>query len=169
MPVVYLSNKNSKEREFKLSTSSRLPKVQNKINNFDTDSRTKINSFLPFKRNYNYLANQLAIGIQTVMQHSFQRILERVLEGIRSWGEGISAHHFHPSYDKSKMEALFQPKTIAVIGASKKESSLGKRLFENLTLLDYKGEVFAVNPKYEEINGSVCYKKIEDIEFIHLK
>ncbi len=103
------------------------------------------------------------------MQHSFQRILERVLEGIRSWGEGVSAHHFHPSYDKSKMEALFHPKTIAVVGASKRENSLGKRLFENLTLLDYKGEVFPVNPKYDEINGSTCYKEIEEIgEFIDL-
>ncbi|AFM04331.1 acyl-CoA synthetase (NDP forming) [Bernardetia litoralis DSM 6794] len=103
------------------------------------------------------------------MQNSFQRILERVLEGVRSWGESVSAHHFHPSYDKSTMEALFQPKTIAVVGASKKEYSLGKRLFENLTLLDYKGEVFPVNPKYDEINGSVCYKKIENIdEFIDL-
>ena len=103
------------------------------------------------------------------MQHSFQRILERVLEGIRSWGEGVSAHHFHPSYDKSKMEALFHPKTIAVVGASKRENSLGKRLFENLTLLDYKGEVFPINPKYDEINGITCYRKIEDIEeFIDL-
>jgi acetyltransferase len=169
MPVVYLSNKDLKEKESKHSESLRLPKNQNKINNFDTDNCTKKNSFLPLKRNYNYLANQLAIGIKTVMQHSFQRILERVLEGIRSWGEGVSAHQFHPSYDKSKMEALFQPKTIAVIGASKKEGSLGKRLYENLTLLDYKGEVFPVNPKYEEINGLVCYKKIEDIgEFIDL-
>lgn len=157
MSVVYLSNKNSKEREINLS------KPQTKTNYFDTDNRIK-KPFRPFKRNYTYLANQLAIGIQTVMQHSFQRILERVLESIRSWGEGVSAHQFHPSYDKSKMEALFQPKTIAVIGASKKENSLGKRLFENLTLRDYKGEVFPVNPKYEEINGSVCYKKIEDIE-----
>ncbi|WP_338759524.1 bifunctional acetate--CoA ligase family protein/GNAT family N-acetyltransferase [Bernardetia sp. ABR2-2B] len=167
MPVVYLSNKESKRREFKPSKSSQI--AQNKINNFETYNRKKTNSFLPLKRNYNYLANQLAIGIQTVMQHSFQRILERVLEGIRSWGEGVSAHHFHPSYDKSKMEALFHPKTIAVVGASKREGALGKRLFENLTLLDYKGEVFPVNPKYEEINGSVCYKKIEDIdEFIDL-
>ncbi|WP_338814971.1 bifunctional acetate--CoA ligase family protein/GNAT family N-acetyltransferase [Bernardetia sp. Wsw4-3y2] len=164
MPVVYLSNKDSKRKEVKSSQSS-----QNKINIFEINNTKKSNSFLPLKRNYNYLANQLAIGIQTVMQHSFQRILERVLEGIRSWGEGVSAHHFHPSYDKSKMEALFHPKTIAVIGASKRENSLGKRLFENLTLLDYKGEVFPVNPKYEEINGSVCYKRIEDIdEFIDL-
>ncbi len=103
------------------------------------------------------------------MQHSFQRILEKVLEGIRSWGEGVSAHHYHPSYDKSKMEALFQPKTIAVIGASKRENSLGKRLFENLTLLDYKGEVFCVNPKYDDLNGTVCHKKVEEIEeFIDL-
>lgn len=165
MPVVYLSNKDSKEvkkhKRSKLSTTK-------KAANLDTDNHKSI-SFKPLKRNYNYLAHQLAIGIQTVMQHSFQRILERVLEGIRSWGEGISAHHFHPSYDKSKMEALFQPKTIAVVGASKREGSLGKRLYENLTLLDYKGEVFPVNPKYDEINGSVCYKKIEDIdEFIDL-
>ena len=169
MPVVYLSNKESKEREFKRSKSSKLSKPQKKLNHFDADSFEKADSSLPFKRNYNYLANQLAIGIQTVMQHSFQRILEKVLEGIRSWGEGVSAQHFHPSYDKSNMEALFHPKTIAVVGASKREGSLGKRLFENLTLLDYKGEVFPVNPKYDEINGSVCYKKIEDIdEFIDL-
>lgn len=161
MSVVYLSKRDSER--LKRTASSKLS-TKNKIDTFQTQ-----NSFPPLKRNYNYLANQLALGIQTVMQHSFQRILERVLEGIRSWGEGVSAYHFHPSYDKSKMEALFHPKTIAVIGASKREGALGKQLFENLTLLDYKGEVFPVNPKYDEINGSVCYKNIEDIEeFIDL-
>lgn len=171
MSVVYLSTKQKKEKEtqclkkFNLSTTK---KVQ-------VDKIKPKKSTLPkksFKKKYIYLANLLShslahtltSGIQTAMQHSFQRILERVLDGIRSWGEGVSAQHFHPSYDKSTMDALFHPKTIAVIGASKRENSLGKKVFENLTLLDYKGEIFPINPKYEEINGITCYKKIEEIE-----
>ncbi|WP_291721154.1 bifunctional acetate--CoA ligase family protein/GNAT family N-acetyltransferase [Bernardetia sp.] len=165
MPVVY-SNPKRVRQPSPIHTRSSYSKTETR---FDVKDFRRENSLLSFRRNYNYVAHQLAIGIQTVMQHSFQRILERVLEGIRSWGEGVSASHFHPSYDKGKMEALFHPKTIAVVGASKRENSLGKRLYENLTLLDYKGDVFPVNPKYDEINGATCYDKIEDIdEFIDL-
>ena len=165
MPVVY---SNKKKIRFSRQTERRNLHLEPNIN-FEIKNFRRENSLLYFRRNYDYLASILAIGVQSVMQHSFQRILERVLEGIRSWGEGVSASHFHPSYDKGKMEALFHPKTIAVVGASKRDNSLGKRLYENLTLLDYKGEVFPVNPKYDEINGATCYNKVADIdEFIDL-
>ncbi len=62
------------------------------------------------------------------------------------------------------LEKLFNPKSIAIVGASEEDGKVGNVITKNLLNLGYAGEVFLVNPKREEILGEKCYKSIVEIE-----
>ncbi len=57
---------------------------------------------------------------------------------------------------------FFNPKTVAVIGAS--EKSVGKVVFENFLSKKFKGKVFPVNSKYKKIKSKKCYKSVLEIK-----
>ena len=59
------------------------------------------------------------------------------------------------------LERMFNPKVVAIIGATPKEGKVGNILLKNLK--DFKGKVYAVNPKYEEVLGFKCYPNVESI------
>ena len=61
------------------------------------------------------------------------------------------------------LDKIFQPASIAVIGASEKKASIGRALMENLTQAEYSGDIFAVNPNYDRVSGREAYRKISDI------
>jgi len=56
------------------------------------------------------------------------------------------------------LDFLFSPKSIAVIGATDKEGSVGRSAFENLR--SFGGSVFAVNPNHETILGAQSYPSV---------
>lgn len=58
------------------------------------------------------------------------------------------------------LDAAFNPKSIAVIGASSSEGSVGKVVMDNIAEAGFKGDVWPVNPKYDEVEGMRCYRKI---------
>ncbi|MBQ0081858.1 MAG: CoA-binding protein, partial [bacterium] len=53
-------------------------------------------------------------------------------------------------------EKLLNPKSIAVIGASKDVTKPGGKLLKNLLDSNFKGQIYVVNPKEEEIQGIKC-------------
>jgi acetyltransferase len=55
------------------------------------------------------------------------------------------------------LRGALAPKSIAVVGATENESALGHHVFGNIVAGGFKGQVFAVNPKYEEVRGVKCY------------
>jgi acetate---CoA ligase (ADP-forming) len=61
------------------------------------------------------------------------------------------------------LDALFAPKSIAVIGASNREGSVGRAVFTNILLNDYAGTVYPVNPKVRSISGVRAYSSIADL------
>lgn len=61
------------------------------------------------------------------------------------------------------LQSLFNPKSIAIIGASERVGSAGKLVISNLINLGYKGEIFPINPKFDEIMGLKSYKSLSDI------
>lgn len=63
-----------------------------------------------------------------------------------------------------KLDKLFNPKNVAVIGASDKTGSVGRALIDNLLQSDYKGKVFPVNNKRKKIQGQIAYPNIKDIK-----
>lgn len=60
-------------------------------------------------------------------------------------------------------EKLLNPKSIAVIGASKDVTKPGGKLLKNLLDSNFKGQIYVVNPKEEEIQGIKCCKQVEDL------
>jgi acetyltransferase len=63
----------------------------------------------------------------------------------------------------SKLDKIFKPKSIAVIGASETIGSAGYRIFRNLIGSGYDGVVFPVNNKRESIQGVQAYPTINDV------
>ncbi len=57
---------------------------------------------------------------------------------------------------------MFNPKTIAVIGAIERENSVGRGVIENLNKGD--ADIFFVNPNIEMVFGEKTYSKITDID-----
>jgi len=70
------------------------------------------------------------------------------------------------------LDSLFRPKSVAVIGASTKELSIGNRVIRNLVDFGFKGPVFPINPKADEVRGIKAYKSILDapdnIDVVHM-
>lgn len=65
---------------------------------------------------------------------------------------------------KDIIDQFFNPKSIAVIGASKNPMKGGNRILINLTRNNFKGKIFPVNPNAEgEIFGWKFHKSISDI------
>lgn len=63
-----------------------------------------------------------------------------------------------------KLKDFFNPKSIAVVGASEEARKVGNVIAKNVLELGYSGEVYLVNPKHETLFGKKSYKNLEDIE-----
>jgi acetate---CoA ligase (ADP-forming) len=63
-----------------------------------------------------------------------------------------------------KLQALFEPTSIAVIGASARPDSVGQAVFRNLLLNGYTGTIFPVNPKHASIMGVKAYRSVLEID-----
>ena len=61
------------------------------------------------------------------------------------------------------LTSLLKPQSIALIGVSKEPGGIGERILRYLTNHGYRGAIFPVNPKYEEIQGRKCYPNIASI------
>ncbi len=58
------------------------------------------------------------------------------------------------------MEALLQPKSIALIGASRTPGKVGYAILENLIKAGFEGDIYPVNPSAEEVLGLRCYPSL---------
>jgi acetyltransferase len=61
------------------------------------------------------------------------------------------------------LTTLFEPKSVAVIGASDRVDSVGNVLFRNILESGYRGRLYPINPAHESIQGVQAYKSIEEI------
>ncbi len=58
---------------------------------------------------------------------------------------------------------LLNPRSIVVCGASGDIHKPGGKALKNLLDSNFKGQVYAVNPKETEVQGIKCYAKVEDL------
>ncbi|MCW8817870.1 MAG: CoA-binding protein, partial [Ignavibacteriaceae bacterium] len=61
------------------------------------------------------------------------------------------------------LDSLFNPKSVAIIGASTKELSIGNVITKNLLHYKYKGAIYPINPNADEVRGIKAYKTISDV------
>src|ERR1039458_4609641 len=61
------------------------------------------------------------------------------------------------------LDVFFSPKTVAVIGATENQNTVGRTLLWNLVTSPFGGTVYPVNPKRPSVLGVRAYKSITDI------
>jgi acetyl coenzyme A synthetase (ADP forming)-like protein len=62
-----------------------------------------------------------------------------------------------------ELDYLFNPKSIAIIGASTEPKKLGNRILSNLINRKYSGKLFPINPHDKEIMGFCAYSSVVDV------
>ncbi len=65
--------------------------------------------------------------------------------------------------EAASIERIFRARSIAVIGASRRQDSIGQAMVRNLVLGDFSGSVYAVNSQAEAVSGLPAYKTVQDI------
>lgn len=55
------------------------------------------------------------------------------------------------------------PKSVVIIGASNRAGSLGRVVIENVLAAGFEGEIWPVNPKYDQVAGLRCYRRVADV------
>ncbi|MEM2272776.1 MAG: acetate--CoA ligase family protein [Candidatus Bathyarchaeia archaeon] len=60
------------------------------------------------------------------------------------------------------LDAFFNPKSIAVVGASREPTKVGHRVLKNLIEGGFSGTLYPINPNADEILGLKCYKSVRD-------
>ncbi len=63
-------------------------------------------------------------------------------------------------YERQPLDAIFAPQTVAVIGATEKEGSVGRTILSNLLGNPFGGTVFPVNPKRRSVLNVKAYPNI---------
>jgi acetyltransferase len=61
------------------------------------------------------------------------------------------------------LQSLFAPTSLAVIGASRRDGTLGKMFVDALVGMKYKGTIYPINPKADQINGIQCFPDIDHV------
>ena len=67
------------------------------------------------------------------------------------------------AYRRHPLDAIFSPRSVAVIGATEKEDSVGRTLLWNLITNPFGGTVFPVNPKRSNVMGIRAYPSLTDV------
>jgi acetyltransferase len=65
---------------------------------------------------------------------------------------------------KSSLDVFFKPESVAVIGASEKDKTIGQALVYNLLKDEFPGTIYPVNRKYQEIQGLRAYPLVTEVK-----
>src|SRR5262249_6070210 len=77
-------------------------------------------------------------------------------------------HGANPAADilgekEQSLDVFFAPRSVALIGATEKEGSVGRSLLTNLTTRAFKGRVFPVNPNHSTVLGMQAFPSLADL------
>jgi acyl-CoA synthetase (NDP forming)/RimJ/RimL family protein N-acetyltransferase len=75
---------------------------------------------------------------------------------------GVMQSREHRAEARS-IKGFFNARSIAVIGASRRQDTIGQTIVRNLVLGGYTGRVFAVNPYAQAVAGLPAYARVQDI------
>lgn len=70
-----------------------------------------------------------------------------------------------PSRDEivAAMNRIMRPDSVAVVGASAEDGKIGNSVMKNLINGGYRGTIYPIHPKADEIMGRKAYKSVEDV------
>ncbi|MBI5249292.1 MAG: CoA-binding protein, partial [Desulfomonile tiedjei] len=64
---------------------------------------------------------------------------------------------------RNRLDRMFAPRSIAVIGAGATQDKVGHAIMDSIVTGGYPGPVYPIHPRYEEILGHRVYKDVADI------
>ena len=64
---------------------------------------------------------------------------------------------------KHYLHKVFEPQSVAVVGASDRPESVGGQVLRNIREGGFNGEIYPVNPKHDTVQGLKSYASISDI------
>ncbi|MCB8928378.1 MAG: bifunctional acetate--CoA ligase family protein/GNAT family N-acetyltransferase [Ardenticatenaceae bacterium] len=67
------------------------------------------------------------------------------------------------SYNKNPLDVIFSPRSVALIGATEREGSVGRTILWNLMTNSFGGTIFPINPKRPSIMGIKAYASIGEV------
>jgi acetyl coenzyme A synthetase (ADP forming)-like protein len=68
------------------------------------------------------------------------------------------------THEKPTLDAIFRPRSIAVIGASTRKGALGREIFEKLVDNDFAGPVYPIHPTADFIHAVRAYPDISSVQ-----
>jgi len=68
-----------------------------------------------------------------------------------------------PPVPKPSLDPVFRPRSVAVIGASRRRQTIGREILSNLVGSGFTGAVYPVNPTADSINSIRCYRSIREV------
>ena len=75
--------------------------------------------------------------------------------------EPVSLKTEHP--EMSTLEAVFRPRSVAVLGASRRRDAIGGAILHNLIEQGFQGPVYPVNPRASHVQAIPAYPGVESI------
>lgn len=63
----------------------------------------------------------------------------------------------------ASLTAILKPRSVAIVGASRDEGSLGRRILESVCGSGYAGPIYPVNRAAADLNGQRCYRSVRDL------
>ena len=64
---------------------------------------------------------------------------------------------------KRNIESIMTPTSIAVVGATNRQGSVGRAVFRNLISAEFHGVLYPVNPKAKSVQSVKAYPSLADI------
>jgi acetyltransferase len=60
------------------------------------------------------------------------------------------------------LKSLFEPESVAIVGASREEGKAGHAILKNVIHCGFAGEIVAINPAIDTLFGCVCYPSLAE-------
>ncbi len=77
--------------------------------------------------------------------------------------KGTTLEKLERANTRTGLDAMFQPESVAVIGATERPGTVGRTVLENLLHPSFQGKVYAVNSRHSEICGLKAYPSIGEV------
>src|SRR3546814_19111959 len=92
-------------------------------------------------------------------------VAARAMHGRAAAGANVAAHLAGSPMSTYALGSVFSPTSVAVVGASPRERSLGRLVLRQLREGGFAGPVGLVNPNYREIDGLASAPRLDALGF----
>ena len=67
------------------------------------------------------------------------------------------------SANVASLRPVFEPRSVVVVGASRRQGTVGRSVLDNIRTCGYPGQLFAVNPNASQLGGVPCFPDVASL------